>query len=104
MSTIFIHVNVKTREEGEEIAKFLLEANLITCANIMQPHTGIYEWEGRFMMEEETSMLLKSVEKNYKEIEKAIMKRHSYDCPPICYWKIDGGYSSYLAWIKNCSI
>ncbi len=104
MVAIFIHVNTKDHAEAKDIAEFLLAANLISCANIMPQHHAIYEWEGKFVSEPETSMILKTEEKNYKEIERVLLLKHSYDCPPICYWKVDGGYKPYLAWIKNRTV
>ena len=103
MSEIFVYVNVTDKAEAERIAERLLDAGLVSCANIMSPHHAIYQWNGENRSEPETSMILKSVEKNYKKIEELLIQLHSYDCPPICYWKLDGGYAPFLSCIRESS-
>lgn len=98
---IYIHVNCRDIKEAKELSDFLIEAKLIACSNILAPHHAVLEWEGQYCFQEEVGMFLKTLEKNYKEIERVLLAKHSYDCPCITYWKVDGGYYPYMAWVEN---
>jgi periplasmic divalent cation tolerance protein len=44
-------------------------------------------------------MLIKSTAQRYAELEKEIVKLHSYDVPEIVALPVAGGLPEYLAWL-----
>ena len=96
---IMIYVTATDYDAAQTLASHLLESHLIACANIFQPHTAVYRWEGHVEAEPETAMVLKSTRDCYRQIEDEIARLHGYDCPCVVSWPIDRGYTPYLEWI-----
>ncbi len=102
MSAILVYVTCSSQDEARILATRLLQENLVACANILPPHTAVYEWNGKTEMEEETAMLLKSTSDLYDKLENAIRSNHSYDVPCIIQIPIEKGYKPFVDWITSC--
>jgi periplasmic divalent cation tolerance protein len=96
---ILIYVTAEDYDAAQMLASHLLERNLVACANIFQPHTAVYRWEGYVEAEPETAMLLKSTKGCYQAIEDEIVRVHGYDCPCVVSCHIDQGFTPFLEWI-----
>lgn len=99
MSAILIYVTCANAEEAKKIAGELVERKLIACANIMQPHTAVYPWEGQVQTGAETAMILKSYDSKFLEIKQAICAMHSYECPCILALPVKIGHEPFIDWI-----
>ena len=102
MSSICIfYITVPNQEEGEAIAKALLNEKLIACANILPPHLSLYTWKGEIQSEKEHVLILKTQNKHQELIEERVKKLHPYDCP--CILAIQPSYSSkeFAQWIDS---
>ena len=86
--------------EAKTIAKSLLKAKLIACANIVKADS-LYQWKGRVVRSGEALLLMKSTSKNFTAIEKAVKKMSSYECPCVLALQIENGSKGYLDWLKG---
>ncbi len=84
---ILVYVTCKDVEEAKNISQTLLEKHLIACANFF-PVNSMYSWKGSINNDSEFVLILKTVEENFKKIEKEIKKVHSYECPCIISIKV----------------
>ncbi len=100
-SAILVYVTFPNIEEARSVSAQLLELKLIACANILQPIESMYSWKGKGQSSPEIPVIFKSLESYFSEIEKAILKYHSYTCPCILSLKASAVGESYLAWIKE---
>lgn len=82
-----IYITCPNEKEAEKLAKMLLEAKLIACANIISNMKALYVWQGKLNRDTEVILLLKTKSENFLEIEKLVEKEHSYECP--CIIEID---------------
>lgn len=89
------------KAEAEQIVQSLLKARLIACANITDPVTSHYWWDGQIEKAQDVSVIMKSRAALFNEIESMIKSLHSYDCPAIVSWALTAGNASYFDWIDQ---
>src|SRR5206468_781779 len=99
MTAIFIYTTCPTDAEARAIAAALLDARLIACANIMAPHTSLYEWQGKREEGTEVATIMKSRAALFNAIRDKILSLHSYDYPCIVSLPIADGHPEFLRWI-----
>jgi periplasmic divalent cation tolerance protein len=97
-----IVTTASSKKEASKIAQCLIEKKLAACVQVF-PMTSFYSWKNKMEKSKEILLLIKTVKRNYKEIEKAIMKLHHYEVPEIIEIPIINGSRDYLFWIsENC--
>ena len=99
MSVIFVYVTCADQDEAKTIAGELIERKLAACANIMQPHTAVYKWDGQIQTGAETAMILKTEESRFQELKEAVCAIHSYECPCIVALPVKAGHDPFMEWI-----
>jgi len=87
-------------EEASRIARALVEAGLIACANF-DVTSSVYRWAGRIEEETEVSMICKTQTRLVPDVIKKVKEMHSYELPCITSWELDNGYGPYLDWVKK---
>ena len=101
---IFVYVACKDIQEARKIAGHCVEERLAVSVNIFPNMESVYWWDGQINNEAETVMILKTMESRYDDLEKAVKKLHSYECPCIVALPVMHGYQPYLNWIKTETI
>ena len=96
-----LYVTAADREEAEAIARALLEARLIACANILGSISALYWWEGVIRQGGECAMLLKTTQAKAQAASEKIKSLHSYECPCILTLPAQGGNPEFLRWIAQ---
>ena len=102
MAYIVVLMTASSKEEAVKIVRALLEERLITCANIMDPVSSLFWWQGKIQEEKEVLAIMKSSESLFGKLSQRVMELHSYDVPEILALPIIEGSSSYLEWMKSC--
>lgn len=97
---ILIYIICKNIKEGEKIGLGLLKDKLIACYNLW-PVKSAYLWPKKIVKDNEAVLLLKTLAKNYSQIEKLVKKRHSYRLPCIFSLKPGKIEKQYLNWLKK---
>ena len=97
---IDIRVLCKDAAEAERIAATLLDERLIACANIGQPVTSHYVWQGQREQEPEVPVDLKTTLGRYQGAEARIKALHSYDVPCIIATALVAVSADYSAWVR----
>lgn len=98
---IWVYMTASNREEAEHIGAALVEKRLAACVNIWQGMTSLYEWEGQVHQEQETVLIAKTAADRFQELEQAVTKLHSYDCPCIVALPVSHGHEPFLEWIRE---
>jgi periplasmic divalent cation tolerance protein len=60
---------------------------------------SLYKWDNKIAQDEEYTIIMKAIEKNFTEIKKQIKKFHSYEIPCIIglpITQIDDDYANWL--------
>jgi periplasmic divalent cation tolerance protein len=95
-------MTASTKKETVRMVRTLLEERLIACANIMDPVSSFFWWQGKIEEEKEVLVIMKSHETLFKKLSKRVMELHSYDTPEILALPILNGSRSYLDWMSAC--
>ena len=101
MNYFIFLVSVPNIEEGQKIAKILVETRLAACVNIIQNIKSIYRWKGKIEEDNEHLLLIKTIEENNKKIIQKVKEIHSYIEPECIGFKVEIGSETYLNWIKE---
>lgn len=101
MDAIAIVVTTATREEAERIARTVVEAKLVACAQVSGPITSVYRWQGSVQTATEWRCWLKTREELYKQVEEAVLAVHSYQIPQIIAFPIVAAHRPYLDWLEQ---
>ena len=96
---ILVLTNVPDVELAGSLARALVERRLAACVNIMPAVQSVYQWQGAVEHASEVTLMIKSVQARYAELEAAIVAAHPYDVPEIIAIPIAAGLPVYLNWI-----
>jgi len=94
-------VTVPNIDEGQKIARNLVESKLVACVNIIKNISSIYRWKGEIEEDSEHLLLIKTTEEKSDLLIQKISEIHSYANPECIGLKIEKGSKKYLNWIKD---
>jgi len=100
LQMIFVYIVCKNKAEAKRIALNLVKKRLAACCNIF-PIDSIYRWQKRIINDREVVLIIKTLKKNFKKIEKETEKLHSYEIPCILEIPIKRVNRLYLNWLKQ---
>ncbi len=99
---IVVLVTAKDKKEAKKIARGLLEAKLIACANIVEGIQSLFWWQDKIDSSKEVLLVLKTKKVLFKKILTKVKSLHSYQTPEIIALPIVNGSEDYLQWL-DCS-
>lgn len=99
MQPRLVYTTFPSREAAEEVARPLVEARLVACANILPGMVSLYRWEGAIERADEVVMILKTTAARASDVVEAVRARHPYEVPAILILPVEGGLAAYLGWI-----
>ncbi|TVL91961.1 divalent-cation tolerance protein CutA [Streptomyces sp. SAJ15] len=86
-------------EKAEALARGAVEARVAACAQISQPVTSVYRWQGMVETAAEWQVLFKTTTERYPELEAYVRRNHDYDTPEVIATPVTHGSDGYLAWV-----
>jgi periplasmic divalent cation tolerance protein len=93
-------VTCGSMSEARKLARHVVKNRLAACANVMaSPVQSIYWWKGRVERAREVLMILKTSARRLAELEREVLRLHSYDVPEFIVVPISAGSREYLAWL-----
>jgi len=94
-------VTVRTLSEGRRLARTVVKKRLAACVNILlSPVNSIYRWKEKVEVTHEYYLIIKTTDRCYAELEREIVKLHSYEVPEIVALPISAGLPEYLTWLR----
>jgi periplasmic divalent cation tolerance protein len=97
---VLILTTVPARDQGEAIARALVEETLAACVNILPPMTSIYRWRGAVERESECQIVIKTTRGRIAAIQARVKALHSYDLPEFIVLPVVDGSEGYLEWVR----
>ena len=99
-NTIAVFTTTHNLEEARKLAKTLVEKKLAACTQISEIES-FYTWENDVQNDQEFRIMFKTTKNKYKDVERAILKIHSYDLPAIYAVDVDELYKPYGDWLNK---
>lgn len=100
MTAIAVVTTVASKKEARTLARALVEARLVACAQISRIES-IYPWKGAIEHGKEYRLLFKTLDEHYAAVERAIRELHSYELPAIHAFPMMHVSDAYAAWIEE---
>lgn len=97
---ILIYITCKNKAEAKKIGLALIKRRLTACCNIF-PIASIYWWKGKVIKDKEAILIVKTLKRNFQEIEREVKKLHSYTVPCILEIPVRKANRKYLSWLKK---
>ncbi|PYV43943.1 MAG: hypothetical protein DMG06_08625 [Acidobacteria bacterium] len=98
---IVVLVTCGNQEQAERLAKSLVEKRLAACVNLVPGITSWYWWENKLTQDQEILLMMKSSRGKFAELEKEVLRLHSYAVPEVIALQIVEGSENYLNWIDE---
>ncbi len=87
-------------DQADAIASALVERRLVACVNVIPTVTSVYRWDGAVERDDESLLVIKTVESQLSAIDMALRDLHPYDVFELVGLNIAGGSVAYLDWIS----
>lgn len=97
---LIIITTLHKKEAAVKIGKGLLKERLIACYNLF-PVESAYWWKGKILEENETLVIMKTNDNNFKKVEAYIKKHPGYEVPEVIALSPKSVNSSYLKWVNQ---
>jgi periplasmic divalent cation tolerance protein len=98
---IVVLVTAGSSDEGERLARELVEARLAACVNRVKGVQSVYRWQGKIESSEEELLIVKTRRNLFEQLQEKIRQLHSYSTPEIIALPILAGSESYLRWLEE---
>ena len=86
--------------DGERIARTLVDERLAACVNILPAMLSVYRWQGAVEQAEERQLVAKTAIDRVETLTKRLIALHPYDLPEILVLPATGGSDRYLTWVN----
>jgi periplasmic divalent cation tolerance protein len=96
---IVVLVTVGSTDEGDRLARTLVEERVAACVNRLPGIHSIYRWQGKIEQSAEELLVIKTRKSLFAVLEKRVRELHSYEVPEIVALPIVAGSEPYLNWL-----
>jgi len=98
---VVVLITAPSRDEGEKVARILVEKRLAACVNVVEGVTSIYRWRGSVERSSEVLLVAKTTLEKLPALIDAVRSVHSYEVPEIVALPIIAGFEKYLDWVSE---
>ena len=98
---IEIYMTAESEDVAVHISTTLVKERLVACANVNTGTRSIYEWEGIIQLDNEVTIVMKTIVDHVDRIVTRVKEMHSYQVPCITVTDIMDGNPDYLAWVHK---
>ena len=96
---VVVLVNCSSLEEAGTIGRQLVAKRLAACVNLVPGVHSWYWWEGKVVEDNEVMVMIKTSRERLAELEKEVVRLHSYAVPEVIALQVVDGSRNYLNWI-----
>lgn len=96
---LLVMTNVPDVATAQTMARALVDAKLAACVNILPGVQSIYRWQDAVEHAHEITLLIKTTQRRYAQLQRAIVSAHPYDVPEVVAWPLCDGHLPYLHWV-----
>ena len=92
-----------SRDRAEHVAKLAIDQGLAACAQVGQPISSVYRWQGEVHHDTEVPLVFKTTQAALAPLAHLVHHHHPYDVPQWLAWPTDpmGAYPQYAQWCQE---
>jgi periplasmic divalent cation tolerance protein len=98
---VVVFITAGSLEEGQTIARALVEERVAACVNIVSRIQSVYRWHDQVHDDQEVLLIAKTAAEMLGKLTTRVKQLHSYDLPEILALPIVAGAEDYLQWIDE---
>ena len=98
---IIVFMTAGSVDEANRLADMLLDKRLAACVQIMREMNSVFRWQGKVETQREVLLIAKTLSSKFAEIEREVVKLHSYETPEIVAVPLSAGSGPYLEWLST---
>lgn len=88
-------------EEGERLARRLVEERLAACVNVISGARSFYRWKGAIESADEFLLVIKTSRDLFERLRAVLEAAHSYELPEVLALPVVAGSPAYLNWLEG---
>ncbi len=100
-TVMVVLTTVETKEDGERLARAMVEERLAACAQVSGPMVSHYWWEGKVERAEEWLVRLKTTAGRYPALEERLVELHLYSLPQVVAVPAEAAFGPYREWVAG---
>jgi periplasmic divalent cation tolerance protein len=100
---VVVFVTVASADEGDSLARALVEERLAACVNRLPGIHSTYRWEGKIEQNAEDLLVIKTRQSLFPALEKRVRELHSYNVPEVIALPVIAGSQPYLQWLAEAT-
>ena len=97
---IIVFLTAASVDEANRLADMLVDKRLAACVQIMPEMESVYRWQGKVERQREVLLIAKTLSSKFAELEREVVKLHSYETPEIVAFPLTAGSAPYLEWLS----
>jgi periplasmic divalent cation tolerance protein len=101
LELIEVRITVPDEATAESIARGLVEARLVACAQILPQMLSVFHWRGGVDQAREHLVLAKTTARQFEAICERVGGEHPYDTPEIIAVPITHSSAAYAVWLAD---
>ncbi len=98
---ILVLVTAPDLKTARRLARVVLKARIVACANLVPAIESHYWWRGKIERSRETLILFKTHHRRLPELERLVLQEHPYDTPEIVAMSLTRVTERYLRWLDQ---
>ena len=98
---VVVLVNCSNLEEAGQIGRQLVAKRLAACVNLVPGVRSWYWWEDKVVEDNEVMIMIKTSREQLADLEKEVVRLHSYALPEVIALQVVDGSQDYLSWIDS---
>ncbi len=96
-----LYTTLPDASAAHNLARDLVEAQLVACANVMPAHHAFYRWEGALCEAQEVALWCKTPETRLADAMAHIRAQHPYETPCLLAWPASHADAAYALWAQQ---
>ena len=88
-------------KSARKLARAVLAARLVACANLIPGIESHYWWQGKIECGSEVLLIMKTTSARLAALEDLVVAKHPYDTPEFVVLPINHGNQRYLDWVRG---
>lgn len=98
---VLVLTTVPAGDEGEAMARALVDERLAACVNVHGPMTSFYRWQGAVEREAERQLVIKTTGLRVPAVLARLRELHTYELPEFVVVPVSDGSREYIDWVSE---